>query len=359
MNKFQILLVVGALLSVVMVQGNGTTPVLANGTYDPVGQASAPQYKIRDLGTLGGDHSAATAVNVNDQVAGWSEVTTGSSDRHAFLWQGGRMRDLGTLGGANSEARGINRRGWVAGVSDTADGVRHAFLWRNGRMLDLGTLGGANSEANAINDEGVIVGSSETAEGGAVRAFKWEYGEMRTLGVFDCYPHTVDAAAVAVNRDGQVVGGQTCGYNYQVAILWDGEQVIPLNDSGRNSATGINHQEQIIILNFPRRQPQSAYLLQDGQVTELGSLTPPGTCEESVVSANGINETGLVVGWSRGAYCASASASEAAFLWRKGQMFDLGTLTGVVGSYSGANAISNQNVIVGESDQHAVMWRPR
>ncbi len=186
MNKYWTRLIAGVLLGVLTVQGYGTTPALANETTDSVGQASASQYKIRDLGTLGGDNSAATAVNVNDQVAGWSEVTTGSSDRHAFLWQGGRMRDLGTLGGANSEARGINRRGWVVGVSDTASGVRHAFLWRNGRMLDLGTLGGANSEANAVNDDGMVVGWSTEVDGGSLRAFKWEYGEMRALGVLDC-----------------------------------------------------------------------------------------------------------------------------------------------------------------------------
>ena len=376
MNKYWTRIVVGALLCVLMIQGNGTPTAFADGPDDPEAQARAPQHQIHDLGTLGGDSSAATAVNVNDQVAGWSEVTTGSSDRHAFLWQGGRMRDLGTLGGANSEARGINRRGWVVGVSDTADGTRHAFLWRNGRMQDLGTLGGANSEANAVNDDGMVVGWSEMPSGPA-SAFKWEAGEMRVLGVLDCGSGATneEAAANAVNRDGQIVGTQRCrevgGTTTDRGVLWQNRRVIALPITAKgNYATGINHQEQILINSHNPGRVQSAYVMADGPrgpLTELGSLNPPDSCAGYYTSASGINEAGLIVGYSQSVTKGGCEnpGIHYGFLWRRGQMFGLGTLKGAPGSYSEAYAISNQSVIVGSSwDEvtgygRAVMWRPR
>jgi probable HAF family extracellular repeat protein len=41
----------------------------------------------------------------------------------------GGMRDLGTLGGIGSRATAINASGQVIGESDTADGASHAFSW--------------------------------------------------------------------------------------------------------------------------------------------------------------------------------------------------------------------------------------
>ena len=68
----------------------------------------------------------------------------------ACLWQNGKMRDLGTLGGHDSSATAINTRGQIIGNSATTrmdrpgfNGIpiHHGFLWQNGRMRDLGALG--------------------------------------------------------------------------------------------------------------------------------------------------------------------------------------------------------------------------
>jgi len=118
-----------------------------------------------DIGTLGGDHSWARAINDLGQVVGSSN--TASGETHAFLWteQDGLI-DLGTLGGTSSSAQFINNLGQVVGSSKTASGETHAFLWtEQGGMVDLGTLGGDRSWARAINDLGQVVGSSNTASG--------------------------------------------------------------------------------------------------------------------------------------------------------------------------------------------------
>jgi probable HAF family extracellular repeat protein len=56
---------------------------------------------MTDLGTLGG-FSGAEAINAAGQVVGWSDDVLGR--QHAFLWEDGTMTDLGTLGGDGSAA---------------------------------------------------------------------------------------------------------------------------------------------------------------------------------------------------------------------------------------------------------------
>ncbi len=66
-----------------------------------------------------------------------------------------QLIDLGTLGGESSAASAINASGAVTGWSDTAAGPVGAFLWtrRNG-IIDLGNLGGNDTFATAISDRG-------------------------------------------------------------------------------------------------------------------------------------------------------------------------------------------------------------
>jgi probable HAF family extracellular repeat protein len=72
------------------------------------------------------------------------------------------MQDLGTLGGQNSAAQAINTMGQIVGFSDlSTPDVTHAVLWiRPNQIQDLGTLGGSNAIAKGINDLGQVVGWS-------------------------------------------------------------------------------------------------------------------------------------------------------------------------------------------------------
>ena len=110
--------------------------------------------------------SEAWDINERGQVVGVANTKAVAKESepidHAVLWQSGKVSDLGTLGGQGSAAAAINSRGQVVGWADTKakddDGyyLWHAVLWQSGRIRDLGTLGGPRSAAFAINAHGQV-----------------------------------------------------------------------------------------------------------------------------------------------------------------------------------------------------------
>jgi probable HAF family extracellular repeat protein len=186
--------------------------------------------KMTDLGTFGGPTSRAVAVNNRGQVIGWADTTAkyeggyaqGAPIQHAFLWQTGKMIDLGTLGGEHSEALAVNGRVQVVGGSATAKPGGHGFLWQNGKMTDLGTLGGwQGSEPNAINESGQVVGRAATTAKNTIgwliwHAFLWQNGKMTDLGTLG----GANSEAVAINERGQIVGWAQATNGMRHAVLW-------------------------------------------------------------------------------------------------------------------------------------------
>ena len=146
------------------------------------GQPYAPTYAfvwseatgMVNLGTLPGDNtSEATAINDSGEVVGDSQLVKGGGMgeiTHAFLYTGeGGMIDLGTLGGEDSAATGVNDSGLVIGDSSIDPGnvnaPSYAFIWSKATgMVNLNSLlppssGWVLNSAIAINNEGQIIGS--------------------------------------------------------------------------------------------------------------------------------------------------------------------------------------------------------
>src|SRR5262245_8277432 len=90
-------------------------------------------------------------------------LAAGSVSASAADWT---LVDLGTLGGANAYAAAVSAGGRVAGCSETASGEIHAFVWYGGAMTDLGRGADAagNSCAFALNDRGLVAGRASSGE---------------------------------------------------------------------------------------------------------------------------------------------------------------------------------------------------
>ncbi len=291
---------------------------------------AAQDYRVIDLGTLGGTQSRALAVNDQGQVVGWSE--TGTATR-AFIWDSLHgMRALGTLGGANSRAYAINSAGQVVGEADTPDAT-HAFVWEpGGGLRDLGTLGGANSGALHINNHGQIVGWAETGETAPApemhavpppdtgselpvqHACLWDGDALIDLGTID----GPNSRALAINDNGRIVG-------------W-AETMATFGDAGPCSA------EECY---FERR----AFEYSAGTLTVLPSYRPAARREQ----ANDINNHDEILGGSW--------IMDGAFIG-PGVLYQDGTVVGTIPwtrPYTYFYAINDVGQVVG-GDSHAVLY---
>lgn len=155
------------------------------------------------------NRSMALGINSHDQVVGWVRIGV---DQHAFLWDRGTLRDLGTVSGASTIATAINDSGVVTGWGATTptSGVSQIFRW-DGEMHALGCPAGTiHCEALAINARGDVVGEA------LVSITDGEVAFLHRDGVFHRLDDLVqDSAgwrlgiAVSVNDAGQIVGTGT------------------------------------------------------------------------------------------------------------------------------------------------------
>jgi probable HAF family extracellular repeat protein len=344
--------------------------------------ASAGQYTITELGTLGGTVGSADSINNKGWVSGFANLL-GDREEHAVLWLNGGITDLGTIGGPNSSVGfpAKNDEGLIVGFSQTSnidrlgEGWNYTctpsghrcqgtnlitlgFVWQNGVMTSLPTLGGNISEAFGVNNLGQVVGFAETKtqDANCVRPQMLDYEAVMWNPNGDVqatllpFPGDSVSVAVGINDNGQVVGasGACAPLSPSIgahALLWQNGSPINLSSFGgerNNVAFAINRQGQIVgFSGLPGDTTAHAFLWQNGMMTDLSTLSG-----DVFSLAFSINDNGQVVGES-----CNAKGTCRAFLWQNGAgMLDLNTLvaSGTLRLLS-AQDINHQGQIVGQA----------
>jgi len=165
------------------------------------------KLSLADLGPTGSG-STAFAVNASGDVTGVSSGFVSSSGGvvRAVVWHGGIVRDIGTLGGMHSTACALNDLGDVVGWAETANRSTAGFLWHDGAMRNLRSLaGGAESQSFAVNRLVQVVGSSLNSKGES-RAVIWENGKITDLNDLVSAPAgLVFSRARGINNRGQIL----------------------------------------------------------------------------------------------------------------------------------------------------------
>jgi probable HAF family extracellular repeat protein len=216
---------------------------------------------MQELATLGGNHGFATGINNAGQIVGWAETPV--EDRTCSASSSQKLRFRAVIyelndgsgdplkphllhpyrGDATSAATAINDNGQAVGISGDCDqavgrySARHAVLWENrGRVIEIPNLGGTSWHTPMdINAQGDVVGFSNPDEPGdeigdfISRAFFWPYGgaiaeDLGTLG------DDAVSEAFAINSHRQVVGISFGGTAGPRAFIWEGGDLIDLND---------------------------------------------------------------------------------------------------------------------------------
>jgi len=306
-----------------------------------------PVFRVVNLGTLGGDGTAATASDEKGAAFGRSQLPNGRW--HAFEWRSGRMHDLGIRPQWESSVTAANRSGVVAGVtgpvlyhSSGTPGEVQAFIETEGAVQDF-KAGSSFTYPHAINNHGDVVGAfvkrAISPDLEIFHGFLWHRGT-----VTDLTPASMGAARCINDSEDVVI------INGDRPFLWEEGKLRKLTMMHDVSEVWLDQHGDVLgdedvagksVLNDYTR----GLLWHDGKRTDIGSLGGQSTQPSDMNGAGwivGSSETGKTVMLPRSNFHFPVWHG---FLWRHGKMQDLGVPPGAQHVYP--KHINNSGVIGG------------
>lgn len=274
--------------------------------------------------------SVAFAVNEREEIIGTFEA---GNSRNAYFWDGVQMTNLGGFvpGGADGIAYDLNNQGLVVGSAKVGD-QRQAFTWQRGVTTAQPGLDTARpyGDAYGVNESGDVVGSVGRVD--QPLAALWHNNLLISLKLLD--PATPVSEAYGINQNQTIVGGSGTAKGY-AAVMWTDPNTVQalgrlpeakeefglaLEISRLNHVTGVTS----------AKGGRHAFLWKAGQMFDLGDL--PGGDDLSI--GYGVNDYGHVVGSSQvkpGSGDSQSATQPAllhhAFLWtQESGMVDLNSL---------------------------------
>ncbi len=227
-------------------------------------------------------------------------------ESEAFTLIGGTLTNLDpVVAGTGSESFGvaINDHGVVGGNIYAGGEHLQGFVYHDGIVEHIGTFGNDYSPIAAINNSGAATGYSGypgPVGNNYFHAFIYQNGTLQDIGTLDGIDAAIDSAGTDINDLGQVAG-------------WSGDR---------------------------------PFLYSGGSMLDLGTLGDFGG------RANGLNDAGVVVGYSYSSLTPGGTGAHA-FLWDDGAMTDLNTLLASPGGWELTNAtdINDAGQILGTACQ--------
>jgi probable HAF family extracellular repeat protein len=259
---------------------------------------------------------------------------------------------------------------------------------RRYKLIDLGTLGGRNSTSGAfsgggaqlINNQGKATATADTSlldpdypnfnpnvQGGpysyVFRPILWNEGQVTAL---EALGGDVDSAAAGwISGSGLIAGisemgviDPLTGWPEAHATLWKRGQAIDLGTLGgyESFAYGLNNHGEAVggatnttpdeLYGFGTQL--RAFVFRDGEMHDLGTLGGPDAFATSINDQNQISGCSL-----------NDDLSNLPFLWQNGKMIELGTFGGTNGC---AFLVNNHGQVIGQSDlsgdkvAHGFFW---
>jgi probable HAF family extracellular repeat protein len=309
---------------------------------------------VQALSSLGGEGSIAWAINNNGVIVGESLLGDNATVRATRWGAGLSPENLGVAAGAtHSFAYGINDAGSIVGASELASGMNNATVWwanTLGVVTNLGAEMNASgpSVAWAISNTNVIAGQAALNPGFS-KGFVWDatYGG-RHAGLAGMYQ---GGAYYGVNDAGVVVGSGFFFGDPDDALIARpngdgtyGDSDIAPPGYNLSIARDINNHDMVVgFTNAGMPGPWQAAIFEGrGAVTLLGTLEGLENSE-----AYSVNDNGLIVG---SAWDDDFQQDSAAWAWLNGTMYDLNDFLGAGSDFTrllSANGVNNNGDIVG------------
>lgn len=244
------------------------------------------------------------------QVVGVSPgpATNPTWDLRAFRWdEDAGLTDVGNQSpGVDTWAYAINDAGTAVGWWETSGAQSQALMWNeNLEITALAPLLSGNtvsSHAYDINDQGVVVGRARPDGSDKYRGFVFDSTDNSVIWIQPGKNPAHQTFAYAVNKNRQVVGQIGTGTGTQVdwgplkAFHWSENAGLErlFNDDTLSTASDINDSGVIVGVFLLNPQGPGAFIRQPD-----GSLIFPGTgfgADGEAFSANAINNQDEVVG---------------------------------------------------------------
>jgi probable HAF family extracellular repeat protein len=239
----------------------------------------------------GSTHTFASGVNNLGDIVGTADFLP-DPRQSGFLYSGGQFQLIDCPGAAKTVVVGVNDKGIIAGWCDH-DGVAQGFVLENATFRYVSYPGATLTSLSGINNAGDVVGAFQQGA--------QQYGFVYSNGIFKQLGKT--RIAVGINAT-QTIAALICGANCHGIVKtktkrgWVLSQKVVYPGAHSTGLAGINDNSDLVGGWGPAPDGQPAGFV---YIKSSNSYRPFHIPNSSVLEAQGINNSGLIVGWYGGA----------------------------------------------------------